>query len=182
MRFPNSSVAARFVLSLCVPGPRQPPAGQRAPGDHADSLGGTKAHHLPLFLAVEEIVKVLHRDEPRPAVAVGQVKRLAELPGIHRRCAQVPGLAGFDDVVKGLERLLDRRLVVPAVDLVEVDMVGAKPRRLASISVMIAFRERPRAFASVRDEKKTLVAITTSSRLAKSRRARPVISSLVPSE
>ena len=55
-------------------------------------------------------------------------------------------------------------------------------RRLASISVMIALRDRPLPFGSFRDWKKTLVAITTSSRLAKSRIARPRISSLVPSE
>jgi hypothetical protein len=55
-------------------------------------------------------------------------------------------------------------------------------RRLASTSVMIAFRERPIEFGPLRLEWKTLVATTTSSRFAKSRRARPVISSLVPSE
>ena len=55
-------------------------------------------------------------------------------------------------------------------------------RRLASTSLMMALRDRPIEFGPLRFEWKTLVATTTSSRLAKSRRARPVISSLVPSE
>ena len=70
---------------------------------------------------------VLHRDEARPAVAVGQVQRLAELPGVHRRGADVARLAGLHHVVQRLQRLLDRRVVVPAMDLVEIDVVGAQP-------------------------------------------------------
>ena len=47
---------------------------------------------------------------------------------------------------------------------------------------MIALRERPRPLGSGRIGLKTLVASTTSSRLAKSRSARPTTSSLAPSE
>ena len=36
-------------------------------------------------------------------------------------------LAGAHDVVQRLERLLDRHVVVPAMDLVEIDVVGAEP-------------------------------------------------------
>ena len=57
---------------------------------------------------------------------VRHVQRLGELPGVHRRCAEVAGLAGLDDVVQRLHRLLDRRRRVPAVDLIEVDVVGAQ--------------------------------------------------------
>src|SRR4029453_10992506 len=52
---------------------------------------------------------------------------LGELPGVHARRADVARLAGPHDVVEGLHRLLDRGLVVPAVDLVEVDVVGPQP-------------------------------------------------------
>ena len=51
---------------------------------------------------------------------------LAELPGVHRRRADIAGLAGLDDIVQRFERLLDRRLVVPAMDLVEVDIIHAE--------------------------------------------------------
>ena len=39
---------------------------------------------------------------------------------------RIAGLASLDDVVQRFERLLDRRVVVPAMDLVEVDVIGAE--------------------------------------------------------
>jgi hypothetical protein len=54
------------------------------------------------------------------------VLQLRELPGPHRRGADVSDFAGLDDVVQGFHGLLDRRVGVEAVDLVEVDVVGAK--------------------------------------------------------
>ena len=58
---------------------------------------------------------------------LGDAERAGELPGMHRRGADVAGLAGLDDVVQRFERLLDRRVVVQAVDLVEIDVVHAEP-------------------------------------------------------
>ena len=111
---------------LLVPGTCQPTPCQRAPRDDPDTHVLAQGKHLPLFLAVEEVVVVLHRREPGPAVEGRGVQRLGELPGVHRRGADVQGLARLDHVVQGLEGLLDRHLVVPAVDLVEVDVVGAE--------------------------------------------------------
>src|SRR5262249_44277942 len=54
-------------------------------------------------------------------------KRLGELPGIHRRGADIARLAGAHDVVQRLERLLDRRLRIPPVNLVEIDVIGPEP-------------------------------------------------------
>src|SRR5271169_3667102 len=45
---------------------------------------------------------------------------------MHRRRADITGLAGLDDVVWRFERLFDRRVVVPAMDLVEIDVIGAE--------------------------------------------------------
>src|SRR6266404_3359962 len=55
------------------------------------------------------------------------MQRLAELPGVHRRSAEISRLAALDDVVQRFESLLDRRRVIPAVDLVEVHVIGAEP-------------------------------------------------------
>ena len=70
---------------------------------------------------------VLHRDERRPAVPLRDVLGLGELPRVHRRGADVAGLAGAYDVVQRLHRLLDRHRRVPPVDLVEVDVVRLEP-------------------------------------------------------
>ena len=47
-------------------GCRRAAARQRAPRDHADALVDALRDHLPLLLAVDEVVVVLHRDEPGP--------------------------------------------------------------------------------------------------------------------
>jgi len=50
-----------------------------------------------------------------------------ELPRPHRRGPEIADLAGLDDVVQRLHRLLDRRVRIEAVDLVEIDVVGTEP-------------------------------------------------------
>ena len=73
---------------------------------------------------------VLHGSKPGPPVPFGRVLRFGELPGEHAAGAEVARLARPDDVVQGLHGLLGRRAGVPAVDLVEVDVVGAQtPQR-----------------------------------------------------
>ena len=44
-------------------------AGQRAPGDQADALLQAERVHLPLLLAIEQVVVVLHHREPRAAAS-----------------------------------------------------------------------------------------------------------------
>ena len=107
--------------------PGQESARQRAPRDDANPLGPAQRQHLPFFLAVDEVVVVLHRHEARPAVALGDLQHLRELPGVHARRADVARLAGPHDVVQRFQGLLDRRVRVEPVDLVEVDVVGPEP-------------------------------------------------------
>jgi hypothetical protein len=64
-----------------------------APRNDADVLGFAQRH------AVQQIGEVLHADESGPAVLLGDAERAGELPGVHRRRADVARLAGFDDVV-----------------------------------------------------------------------------------
>jgi hypothetical protein len=55
-------------------------------------------------------------------------------------------------------------------------------RRLSSTAWKSALRDSPPVFGALRQGMNALVAITISSRRAKSRSARPVISSEVPAE
>ncbi len=55
-----------------------------------------------------------------------EVEHLLELPGIHARRAEVERLAGFDDIVQRLAGLFDGRVLVEAMDLVEVDVIDAE--------------------------------------------------------
>ena len=70
---------------------------------------------------------VLHRDEAGQPQPVGRVQHLGELPGEHRRGADVQRLACFHHVVQRRERLLDRRVVIEAVDLIQVHVIGSQP-------------------------------------------------------
>ena len=78
--------------------------------------------HLALFLAVQEIVKVLHRDELVPSVFLGHMLQLLELPCRHGTRANVAHPATLDDIVEGTHNLLLRRLVIEAVDLKDVNV------------------------------------------------------------
>lgn len=86
---------------------------------------------LPLILPVEQIIVVLHGRERRPAVVAGSKLHIVELIPIHSRSAQRADLAGLDEVVQGLHRLLDGRIVIVAVDDVQIQIVGAEPPQRA---------------------------------------------------
>jgi beta-glucosidase len=123
---PPGHVVGLAAGGLLPPRPCQPALGQRAPRYAAGSLVSEEAEHLTFVLALHEAVLVLHRHELRPPVHLRGVLELRELPGPHRGGADVAGLARLDHVVQRLHGLLGRRLRVEAVDLVQVDVVGAQ--------------------------------------------------------
>ena len=69
---------------------------------------------------------ILHRDKARPAVHVGSVLHLGELPGKHARCADVAGFACLDNIVEGFHRFGDWGIGIEAMNLVEIDIVRAQ--------------------------------------------------------
>src|SRR5260370_417715 len=70
-----ASVLVRLdARRLSVPFTGQAPPGKRAPGKNADSGVGAERHHFAFFLAVEQIVVVLHGDEARPSVLAREVQ------------------------------------------------------------------------------------------------------------
>ena len=69
-------------------------------------------------------------------LAVGKIERLGELPRVHRRRADVAHLSRLHHVVQRFQRLLDGRFVVPAMNLVEVHVVG-----LQALQALVEFEE-----------------------------------------
>ena len=57
----------------------------------------------------------------------GDLLCLGKLPGTHAGCADIAYFAGTDEIVQGLHRFLDRSRWIPAVYLVEIDIVGSQP-------------------------------------------------------
>ena len=84
----------------------------------------TELVHLPFLFSVEQVVVVLHANELRPPVPLGAVLHLCELIGPHRTRPDVSHLAASDEIVQGLHCFLDRRFLVEAVYLQQVDIVG----------------------------------------------------------
>src|SRR5215468_10433421 len=107
--------------------PGQPASGEWAPRYDAHAEVLAQRNHLPLFFTVEQVVMVLHGDELRQPMQSGRVLGLGELPGVHRGGAEVSGLAGVDDISQRVECLFDRSGAVPAMDLIEVHVVGPEP-------------------------------------------------------
>jgi hypothetical protein len=158
-------------------------AGKRAPRNEADALGAAQRDHLPLLLAIDEVVVILHAHDPGEAKPLGGGEHPGELPGVHRRCADVERLAGLDDVAERLQRLLDRRRRVEAVDLVEVDVVGAQSAQAVVDGMQDVLARQAALVGVVAHRVEDLGAMTMRSRGAPSSlSARPSTSSLAPSE
>ncbi len=115
--------AGRVALPVARAVSGEHAARERAPWDAPDPLVEAERDHLALFLAVDQVVVVLHGHEFRPALDLGRVLCLSELPRKHAAGSDVASLAGADDVVQRLHRLLNGRAGIPPVDLVQVDVV-----------------------------------------------------------
>src|SRR5260370_22637449 len=139
----------REVIGLCARGraaaafiaiASKESASQRTPRHQADAVVDAQRIHLALFLAIDQVVMVLHRDKPMPSVFLLDAERLGELPRRHRTRAEITHLAGADQRIERLQRFFYRRGVVPSMDLVEVDEIHLEPaeRRVAGFEDMLA--------------------------------------------
>ena len=101
---------------------------QRRVGDDRQAEPHARGRELRLGTAVQQVVHHLrgHGSGDQPAV-VGDPQRLGHLPGRMVGQGDVAELALPDQVVVDRERLLQRRVRVGEVSVVEVDAVGAQP-------------------------------------------------------
>src|SRR5262249_25888084 len=117
--------------------PGEPAALQGAPHDRPEAMRLAHGKDLALRLAREDGVRRLRRDEAlevaaladpegfhHPPAAEVHAPRLVERP---RRDTQVAHLALAHEIAERPERLLERRVPVVAMYLVEVDPVRAQP-------------------------------------------------------
>ena len=124
----SSTLPLRLVSpSRCrfefVVGAGQISPGQRTLGDDADPLVLTQREHLPLFFAIDEGVMVLHRGEAIKAMYIRGVECLGELVRPHRRRPNVADASTSDRVGQRSERLLDWSVIIPAMDLIQIESI-----------------------------------------------------------
>src|SRR5208282_5714010 len=111
---------AAFVFS------REKSAGQREVGQDADAELAACGDQFALDAAIEQVVLVLRGDVRGESAAARDPMRVDRLPGGEVAMADVADLAGANQIVERLERLMLRRLRVRLMNLVEVDMVRAQ--------------------------------------------------------
>ena len=105
----------------------QPAPAERAPDHGADLLVERQRHQFPFVIAAHQRVIGLMGDVAGQPVFFGDGQRLHQVPAGEIRAADVADLAGAHQVVERAQRLLDRRQGVEAVQLKEVDVIGAEP-------------------------------------------------------
>ena len=116
------------------------PTRERVVRDHADPLFLAQREQLPLDLAEQQVVARLHRLEAHEVARLAPPDRARQPVREEVRAPDVARLPGPDDGVEGLERLVDRRVGIREVQLVEVDVVGAEPaqRRVDRVEDVLA--------------------------------------------
>ena len=107
--------------------PGEPAPAERTPDDRAHLLIEGQRHQLPFVIAADQRVIGLVGDVAGQAVLFRNRQRLHQVPAGEVRAADVADLAGAHQIVERAQHLLDGRQGVEAVQLIEVDVVGAQP-------------------------------------------------------
>ena len=106
---------------------REEPARQRAPDHQPDPFRPQHRHDLALQIAPGDGVVGLERGEALETEPLGNAKRLHDLPRGPVAHADIADAARADHVIERAQRLFDRRRRVPAMELIEIDMIGPQP-------------------------------------------------------
>ena len=117
--------AGRLVLG------REHAPRQRAVGHHAHAIGRRRRKLLGLGAAVDQVVQRLAGHGPVDALGVGQVRRFGDAPSTEIRHAEIAQLAGADQVADGAHGLAQRGVEVGAVEVQDVEVIGAQPAQAA---------------------------------------------------
>ena len=101
----------------------QVPCGQRAVGDQAYAHLFADGNQLALVLAVEQVIVILHRLKPRPAVVARRDLHVIKLIAVHRGRAERAHFSRLNQIVQRFHGLLDGRFIIKAVDDVQIEVI-----------------------------------------------------------
>ena len=115
---------------------------ERTPHQRADFLIEAERHELPLVFAANERVVNLVRNITRVAEAIGNGQRLHQVPAGKIRRGNVADLSFADKLVERVLHFFNGRKRVKAVQVVDVDVVGAEAAKacLKRVAQMVARR------------------------------------------
>ena len=131
LRLQHALVATTRARALAGLSARSVFAGQHAArdgavGHHADAMVGAHRQHLHLGLAVQQVVVRLADRRAGHVQRLGHVHHLGDAPAAEVGHAPGADLAGAQQRVHGAQRLFQVHAVVIAVQVVDVEVVGAQ--------------------------------------------------------
>jgi hypothetical protein len=98
-------------------------------GNDADALLCAEWEEFTLEFAKEHVVARLNRVEPHDPQRFAPANGTGDLVRGEVRAAHVPHFSRADNVFERTKCLVDRRLGIRSVELVEVDVVSPKPAK-----------------------------------------------------
>ena len=122
---PSPEPGVRAVLA------RQQSSGQWAVREHGQVGRLGERQQLDFGLSLDEVVHRLQGDDRRPAVQGAAAEGRRHLPRGEVAHADVEDLARRDQCVECAQRVVDTSAVVEAVQVVEVDAIGAETGQAA---------------------------------------------------
>src|SRR5882724_2602023 len=124
----------------------QQATGKRTPYEQADLFGLQQGNDFPFEIAAGDRVISLKRVESGQVPELADAEGFGELPCLPVGAADVADLSLLHQRVESAKRLFDRSHGIVGMDLVQVDMVVCKRRRLASTPSIMWPREAPTSF------------------------------------
>ena len=105
---------------------RQPPTGERRPRGDGDGFVQAAGQHLPLDATIEQVVLRLQHGRTHVAPEAGGRHDPLQLPTGDVGPTDLVDLAGPNLGAQRVERVLDGRLLIPAMDEVQIDRLHSQ--------------------------------------------------------
>lgn len=130
--FAHGDAVSSAAQGIGVPGGTgQMPCRQRAVGRQGNAHLPADGNQLALILAIEQVIMILHRLKPRPAMVARAQLHIVKLIAVHGGRTQRAHLARLDQLVQRLHGFLDRRFIIETVDDIKVKIIHPQPLQAA---------------------------------------------------
>ena len=90
-------------------------------------------NQFPRILPIQQIVVILHGNERCPSMISGHQLHIVKLIAVHGRCPDRTDLPGYHQIIQRFHGLLDGRLIIKAMDDIQVQIIRAQTLSLIHI-------------------------------------------------
>ena len=160
----------------------KPSAPERAPRDDPQPFPHAQRNQFPFGAAAQEIVLGLQTDKSFPSVLPARIDRPLQLPTAEVACSHITNHALPDQVVQRRQRFFQRRLFIPAMYLVEIDVICLQASEAGFDRTQNMFSTQTEIVWSARPSETELSSRSPDHLVAVYFSQRPTISSEMPVE